>query len=597
MFVSATMQHTIEEFNSNGLLYTAFNNGSGNVSTAINTVDFASGTSSLALQYSFNAGSNFFFSTFKNYGLATQDFSYFTTGFSIQHKGGNTNTTLAIRFWEDHNANGLFDGTDEVFTSSSVVTGAVGWTQSTFLNSSFTLVTGSGNGKLDLNRIRGWDVKIQNQFNSSNSGTLLIDHFQLISSYTPNTTGSELFSGSFTQIWNTSGCKCGLWSQVDWDATFYEMKALCMNKYIVQYSVYNDLSWYANSNLPFVNFKASALDKIVKAAEKEGIKVYFGLYFDENWNSADKSQLATYTALLTKHKQVIDELWNNYGTSTAFGGWYIPQEINDLEWQTDPEKTLLFTWLKDVSDYAHTKTSAPVMIAPFFNLWQPADVLGKWYDDLFKVATSIDAVYPQDGVGITLKDPNYHIPLYFQAIKAACDNNGVLFGATIESFAQQTGWPIDGGVFSAIATDMNRLKTQIWNASQAGATDLIQFEWSYMQKGLTEAASILNSDYTMYANTHCQVLAVDNLPLDSMNGIEQASIFPNPTTGLLEVNLANATIHSNELQIYAVMGNRVTENVTIQHFSSKNINIDFSLVPPGIYYLKLGSSSYVIHKQ
>ena len=266
IFTYGTISHTIDEFTSNGLLYTAFNNGSGSVYTSINTTDFTSGTSSLSVNYTFNAGTNYFFTSFRNYSTSTQDYSFLTTGFSIQHKGGNANSSLSIRLWEDNNSNGLFDGTDEVFTSSSVTIGTAGWNQSSFLLNSFTLVTGTGNGIIDLNRIRGWDVKIQNQLTTSNSGTVLIDNFQLTSSYTPPISGSTVLSGSFTQIWNTAGCYCGQWTQAQWNSEFQKMKALCMNKYIVQYSVYHDLSWYANSSLPFVNFKESALDKIVLAA-------------------------------------------------------------------------------------------------------------------------------------------------------------------------------------------------------------------------------------------------------------------------------------------------------------------------------------------
>ena len=269
-----------------------------------------------------------------------------------------------------------------------------------------------------------------------------------------------------------------------------------------------------------------------------------------------------------------------------------------MEWQTNPKKTLLFTWLKNVSDYAHTKTSAPVIIAPFFNLWQPADLVGDWYNELFTVATNLDAVYPQDGVGITLKDPNYHIPLYFQKIKTACDNNGVIFGATIESFAQQTGWPIDGVSFSAISTSISSLKTQIWNADNAGATDLIQFEWSYMQNGITPSATNLNNDYTTYANDKCTVTTIEhqsenNYSTQEMNTV---SIFPNPTTGVIEINTSNE-INVNEIGLYSIIGNSILDNNMVQQLSPNMIRIDLTPFPSGIYCLTLGSSSSIINKQ
>ena len=279
-----------------------------------------------------------------------------------------------------------------------------------------------------------------------------------------------------------------------------KMKDVCLNTLVVQYSVYNDLAWYSSSNLAFVQYKESTLDKIFEAAEEKGIKIYVGLYFDENWNNADKNLNATYSNLLVKHQQVINELYNAFALNTSFKGWYIPQEINDLEWQSNSNKNLLFNWLQDVASYAHSKdASKKVMIAPFFNLWMPADVLKDWYNDMLAVATDIDQVFPQDGVGITLKNVYYDVPLFYSKIKEACDANGVEFGATVESFKQTTGWPVDNGVFSAQPTNINTLVAQINEANANQASEIIQFEWTYMQSSLYD--DYLNSALCISTNS------------------------------------------------------------------------------------------------
>ncbi len=580
------VSHVIDEFTNNANYYTAFNNGTGSASTTINTSDFASGSESLSINYSFDAGTGYFFSSFRNYSTATQDYSYQTIGFSLYHKGGNVNSSIAIRLWEDNNMNGVFDGTDEVFASTSVTSGESGWTQDHFAIGDFTLVTGTGNGTLDLNRIRAWDIKVQNETTTAQSGTLLVDQLVLESSYTSPATGNNILSGSFIQLWNSTGCSCGQWSQTEWNNELQEMSDLCMDKFIIQYSVYDDLSWYSNSSLSFVNFKEGALDKIITAAESAGIQIYFGLYFDETWNTADKSLAATYSDLLTKHQGVIDELWTEFGASSAFGGWYIPQEINDLEWQTDPEKTLLFDWLKDVSDYAKTKSSAPVIIAPFFNLWQPADVVADWYDELFMVATNIDAIYPQDGVGITLKDVDYHIPLYFSELESLCNTHGVDFGATVESFEQQTGWPIDGGSFSAISADIDRLKSQLWNAQDAGAIDIIQFSWSYMQDGVSASASQLNTDYANYSSGSCTATSV----FDSNSS--PLIIYPNPATDELYVSGCE-----EEVKVYDVLGVDRTSEVDQRKLQTDMWNLDITQLPANIYLIRVGGQSLVFVKK
>ncbi len=557
--------YTIEEFKKASDFYTVFNAGNGNVSQVITTNDFISGES-LSLTYSFQNGNNSFFTVFKNFTTNTQDYSYQNKQFSLQHKGGNSNLKIAIRLWEDINMNGAFDGEDEVFTSQKVNLGSTNWVNSVFDINDFVKVTGNGNNILDLQRIRAWDVQVINSNGQATSGNVLIDQLQLHSNYTPPTNGNAQLSGSFIQLWNTTGCSCGLWTQQQWDDEMEKMKAVCMNKLVIQYSVYDYLTWYSSSNLNFVTQKYSALDKIVKAAEKHQIKIHFGLYFDEKWNTSNKSLNSTYNDLLIKHKAVIDELWTNFGESTAFGGWYIPQELNDLEWQTTAKQTLLFNWLKEVSDYAHTKSNHPVMIAPFFNLWQPADVIGKWYDDLLATATNLDAIYPQDGVSLNFKEVNYHIPLYLSEIKKACNKHGKTMGATIETFHQLTGWPIDNQTFSATSANINRVKQQLWNVDEIKVNDMIQFSWGYML-----SKSQLYSDYKNYTNcTVTNLKKLEKLPYLKVtaNEIVLDKVYS-------QINLYNAT------------GQKVREII--------NSNVINTSTLKGIYFIQTKSFSEKIH--
>ncbi|MFM7024410.1 MAG: DUF4434 domain-containing protein [Flavobacteriales bacterium] len=494
LYSNAQVSVSLDKFLAASSFYTAFNSGSGNVNTSNNTSDYVSGTSSMQIDYSFNAGANYFFSAFKNYGTATKDWSFLTDKFILRHKGGSANTVLKLRLWEDINRNGNADSDDEVFVCGAITTGQNAWTLSDFSVNNFVRLNGNGNNALDLNRIRGWDIAIENSSGSAHSGQILLDELSLSSTYSPPSNGIAKLSGSFTQLWNSSGCACGQWTLQQWKDEFQKMKDACMTTFVVQYGVYNDLSWYSPSSLSFVTYKENTLNKIFQAAEEKGIAVYVGLYFDENWNSASKTSAAIYSSLLSKHKQVIDEVFTLFGSSSAFKGWYIPQEINDLEWQSDPAKTLLFNWVQDVAAYAHSKNnSKKVMIAPFFNLWIPADLLKTWYHDFFQIATDLDQVFPQNGVGITLKNVYYDVPLFYSKIKEACDANSVEFGATVESFQQHTGWPVDNGTFSAASADVNRLKAQIWEADTHSPVEIIQFEWAYMQGDLY-------NDYLTYSN-------------------------------------------------------------------------------------------------
>jgi hypothetical protein len=254
-----------------------------------------------------------------------------------------------------------------------------------------------------------------------------------------------------------------------------------LNKLIVQYSIQQNIAWFSPCKLPFVAHSDSTINRIFTAAEKTGIKIYLGLFFDELWYKSDKGSATVYAELLSKHKNTIDELYSLFGKNSAFGGWYIPQEINDFDWLTADRKTLLFNWLQDIAVYAHSKNpSNIVLIAPYFNLWQPADILGKWYDELLTIAKDIDWIYIQDGIGISVKDIDVDIPHYYPYINEACIKHGKKFGAIVESFQQLTGWPIDKGIFSAAPASQKRLNAQIQEAYSQKPNDIIMFEWNYL---------------------------------------------------------------------------------------------------------------------
>ncbi len=571
---------SIDKFTSASSFYTAFNSGNGTLNTSNNTTDYVVGNSSMQIDYSFNPGANYFFSSFKNYGTTVKDWSLLPNKFSLRHKGGTNKTVLKIRLWEDINRNGILDSQDEIYQSTeSIITGQSSWTVSDFVIANFAKISGNGNSLLDLNRIRGWDIVIQNNSGQAHSGQILIDEFILNSTYTAPVNNGGKITGSFTQLWNTAGCSCGQWTLQQWKDEFQKMKDACMTTFVVQYGVYDNLSWYSPSSLSFVTYKETALNKIFQAAEAKGINIYVGLYFDETWNSSSKTAASTYSLLLTKQQQVINEIWNLFGNSSSFKGWYIPQEINDLEWQTNPAKSLLFDWIQSIASLAHNKNaSKPVMIAPFFNLWMPSDLLKTWYTELFQAAPDLDQVFPQDGVGITLKNVYYDVPLFYSKIKEACDENGVQFGSTVESFQQLTGWPIDNGSFSATSANINRFKAQLWETKVHSPVEIIQFEWSYMQPSLGTANSTLYNNYLTYASSYCITTKISEDKTDDQKPI---TLYPNPIRTYFNITISSEIIIKDAvMKIYDVYGKEVKAVSII----SNETSIDKSELQSGIYF-------------
>jgi hypothetical protein len=437
----------------------------------------------LCITYHFDRGFNSHFTIIHNYDIAPQDYSFMPNKLTLTLKGGNKADQIRFRLWEDINMNRKFDSTDEVFASKPYSLGDTVWQTLQFPINSFKKVTGAGNNKLDLNRIRAWDIEVESQNDEVHSGEIYLNDLRFYSNYKPKTTKKASLTGTFITLNIADSSKNGFWTQQQWNNQLRKMKDMNFSKIIIQYSVHQNRAWYSPSKLSFVKYNETTLNKIFVAAETIGIKVYLGLSFSETWYKSDKASAITYNDLLLKNKDNIDELYNLFGSNAAFGGWYIPQEINDYDWQTETKKILLFTWIQQVAEYAHKKdASKPVIIAPYFNLWQPADVIEAWYNELLDIAKDIDWIYPQDGIGTSLKDVHIDIPHYGSHIKAACEKHGKKFGVTVESFRQLTGWPIDNGIFSAISTDIKQINEQIQEAYQLNPNDIILFEWDYLNK-------------------------------------------------------------------------------------------------------------------
>jgi hypothetical protein len=517
----AASEKSIERFNSTTSFYTSGNGGS--VSTSVDFSTFYEGNSALKMNYALNGVAGNYVECFRSYGTSTLDLSYLPDKLSIMVKGSaGNNDEFRFMLYEDINMNGNpFEAGDEiwVFSNTSILANP-NWTLCEMQYASFTKF-GGGTGTIDLNRIGAWRLYITNKGFPSTK-TVFFDQLKQITTHQFPTGNSALLKGSFIQLWNTAGCYCGQWSQAQWEEQMQKMKEVSMSKIVIQYGVYGDNAWYTPSSLSYVVYTNSTLANILNAAEKKGIDVYIGLYFDETWNTVDKSQPISYSALLTKHKQVADELWNLFGSNIAFKGWYIPQEINDLEWQSNTKRDLLANWLKDVSAYLKTKSAAKkVMIAPFFGPNMPADALKNWWESVLQTATNIDEIYPQDGVGTTTKDVDVDIPHYFEAIKTACTNKGRTFGATIESFRQTDGWPVNNKAFASVPADMARLDSQMVEASQF-ASEMIQFEWSYMQPSLSYATQKLYDDYKVWK-------ALPTGTNDYKASFLKTDLYPNPS--------------------------------------------------------------------
>ena len=103
------------------------------------------------------------------------------------------------------------------------------------------------------------------------------------------------------------------------------------------------------------------------------------------------------------------------------------------------------------------------------------------------------------------------------------------------------------------------------------------------------------TDYLSF-NTSLPIEVIANL-----TDIEEAeaesnsiSVFPNPTTGLLNIAFDNADMGSYNVEIYDALGRLVaSENVNV----SGNHSMDISAYPEGLYIVRISTPAFVANKK
>jgi len=189
------------------------------------------------------------------------------------------------------------------------------------------------------------------------------------------------------------------WLQQDWDIHFREMKNIGFNTVIVQFAAYNDYTWFNSANT-FTHTKyPDALGLLLKAAAKEDISVYIGLYFNEEyWDNQTNTDWLQLHA--SRCMSIAREINTQFGSETAFVGWYLPHEPEPNAYNSSElVKSFKDNFVNKVSDYLHTLNSKPVSIAAFFNSGlTSATQLRAFMSELCKC--NLQVIMLQDGVGV-----------------------------------------------------------------------------------------------------------------------------------------------------------------------------------------------------
>jgi hypothetical protein len=248
----------------------------------------------------------------------------------------------------------------------------------------------------------------------------------------PEAAGPRL-QGTFLQLTEAQGD----WQPADWDRLFGYFKELRLSQLVIQWTVYDDLAFFPLKGCRQVAH--SPLPTILQLADAAGIKVWLGLAYDSCfWEKIcrDPKLVEIYLRRLRLQAEAIaGQLAPQLQSHPSFRGWYITPEIDDVNWEGDRAREVLFAFLRDLGDSLHKLSpEARVAISGFSNAHTDPKTFGRFWQSLLG-ETSIDTVLFQDGIG-TGKLKLDELPLYLGFLRQAVQTKGRELQVVVELFRQ-----------------------------------------------------------------------------------------------------------------------------------------------------------------
>lgn len=268
--------------------------------------------------------------------------------------------------------------------------------------------------------------------------------------------------GTFIQL----TAEHGLWPREKWRTLFDDFRQLGLEHIVVQWVAYDDLVFFDSSAYSTVTHPP--LETILQLADESDMRVLVGLAHDSQfWQKIDRRPNLVevyFGRRIAAARALLAELAPRVQQHAAFEGWYIADEIDDVNWQTDERRQILVAYLRNLTDHLHRITpQRPVALSGFSNAkMSPASFAGLW-DDLLGAA-AIDMLLFQDGIGaqkLTLSE----LRIYLNALQPVIRSKQRQLRVVVELFQQDTA-PINDVPFRAFPAPLERIRHQLALAAE-----------------------------------------------------------------------------------------------------------------------------------
>ncbi|WP_341990984.1 DUF4434 domain-containing protein [Azorhizobium sp. AG788] len=282
--------------------------------------------------------------------------------------------------------------------------------------------------------------------------------------------------GSFLQVWKDDLTL----PRPRWAERLRQMKVLGCQTLVLQWTALGTA--YAMSD--------PLLDALMDLALAAGLGVRVGLPHQEGyWPMLAAPDLAVRAGYFVRATDAGTRILQGSRLSAhpAFSGWYVPYEIEQVNWADAERRGILARYLAALAKA--NDSGIPLAISTFRSALPDVKTLADlWGAILDEVPVRLMV---QDGVGIFGMGNYRHLAPLFALLRA----RGSDFDTVVELFTEIPSGKTDGTTFSAVPATMVRLRAQLAAAADTGAQSLIGFAVHPYMTDASPAATQLRAAY------------------------------------------------------------------------------------------------------
>lgn len=276
----------------------------------------------------------------------------------------------------------------------------------------------------------------------------------------PGCSMPEQVDGTFLQPWRSHLD----WTMADWQRSVQLAKRLGCRQLVLQ--------WAGIHGAPEGDWLLpdASLRMVFTAAGEAGITVRVGLPFEQSWWKAIGGDDATLQAFLAEtlaraQQWLAQAPWARL---QAFGGWYLPYEIEQYHWADPARVQWLGQWLHGLQQAAHAQ-GGDCAVSTYFSRLQTSGRLETVWASLLDQAPLRPMV--QDGVGVAGAGNVQEL----RPLLAMLKQRGAAFDAIVELFRELPGENTDGTQFKGETADAARIERQLAWARDSGAEHVLVY--------------------------------------------------------------------------------------------------------------------------